>query len=58
MNIPTTIQVITVVSADAVITYQQVYVNRESDAKADFDRQTDIHKDLLLEGWSITIRRF
>ena len=30
MNIPTNIQVLTVISSDAIITYQQVYINSRS----------------------------
>ena len=45
MNIPTNIQVLTVISSDAIITYQQVYVNNEDAAKYDFEKQTEKHKD-------------
>lgn len=58
MNISTVIQVLTVISSDAIIIYQQVYVNNEYAAKADFDRQTSLHKDLMLEGWTVTLRKF
>lgn len=58
MNIPTTIHVLTVVCNDAHILYQQVYVNREEDAQADFRRQHENHKDELLDGWTISLKRF
>lgn len=50
MNIPTNIQVLTVISSDAIITYQQVYVNNEYAAKYDFEKQTEKHKDYILRG--------
>ena len=42
MNIRIGIQVITVISSEALITYQQVYVNNDYAAEADFERQTYI----------------
>lgn len=44
MNIPISIQVVTVVSSETGVNYQQVYVNNEDAAQADFDRQKVIHK--------------
>ena len=38
MNIPTSIKVLTVVAPDAVVIYQQVYVNNDDAATADRDR--------------------
>lgn len=58
MNIPTTIQVLTVISSDAIITYQQVYVNNEYAAKYDFEKQTEKHKDYILKGWTVSLRKF
>lgn len=58
MNIPISIQVVTVVSSETGVNYQQVYINNEDAAQADFDRQKVIHKDLLLEGWSVSLRRY
>ena len=54
MNIPTNIQVLTVISSDAIITYQQVYVNNEYAAKYDFEK----HKDYILRGWTVSLRKF
>ena len=45
MNIRIGIQVITVISSEALISYQQVYVNNDYAAEADFERQTNIHKE-------------
>jgi len=58
MNIRIAIQVITVISSEALITYLQVYVNNEYAAEADFERQTYIHKDLLLQGWTVSRKSF
>lgn len=58
MNVPTAIHVLTVISVDATIIYQQVYVNNEYAAQADFERQTAIHKDFILEGWTVSLRKF
>ena len=58
MNIPISVQVVTVVSSETGVNYQQVYVNNEDAAQADFDRQKVIHKNLLLEGWSVSLRRY
>jgi len=52
MNIRIAIQVITVISSEALISYQQVYVNN------DFERQTNMHKDLLLQGWTVSRKSF
>ena len=53
MNIPTIIQVLTVVSPNATVIYQQVYVNNDYAATADRDRQVRIHKDMLISGGMI-----
>lgn len=58
MNIPLSIQVVTVISNDAIITYQQVYINNDYAAEADFERQKTTHKDYLLEGWTVSLKRF
>ena len=58
MNIPTIIQVLTVVSPNATVIYQQVYVNNDYAATADRDRQADSHKDLLLNGGMICLKQF
>lgn len=47
MNIRIGIQVITVISSEALISYQQVYVNNDYAAEADFERQTNIHSPPL-----------
>ena len=47
MNIRIGIQVITVISSEALISYQQVYVNNDYAAEADFERQTNIHNPSL-----------
>ena len=39
---------ITVISSEALITYQQVYVNNDYAAEADFERQTNIHKGPII----------
>ena len=41
---------ISVAFPDAIITYQQVYVNNEYAAKYDFEKQTEKHKDYILRG--------
>ena len=58
MNIPIAIHVVTVVSADAMVIYQQVYVNNEDAARADLKRQELTHSDLLLNGGSMLLKRF
>lgn len=58
MNIPLSIQVVTVVACDAFIIYQQVYVNNDYAAKADLERQKTIHRDNLFEGYTISLKRF
>lgn len=58
MEIRIAIQVVTVISSEAVIIYQQVYVNNEYAAEADFERQTNIHKDLLLQGGTVCRKSF
>lgn len=58
MNIRIAIQVITVISSEVLISYQQVYVNNDYAAEADFERQTNIHKDLLLQGWTVSRKSF
>ena len=58
MNIPTIIQVLTVVAPDATVIYQQVYVNNDYAATADRDRQVKYHRDLLLNGGMICLKQF
>ena len=58
MNIPTSIKVLTVVAPDAVVIYQQVYVNNDNAATADRDRQANLHRDLLLNGGMICLKQF
>lgn len=58
MNIPTSIKVLTVVAPDAVVIYQQVYVNNDDAATADRDRQANLHRDLLLNGGMICLKQF
>lgn len=58
MNIPTIIQVLTVVAPDATVIYQQVYVNNDYAATADRDRQVRIHKDMLISGGMICLKQF
>ncbi len=58
MNIPTSIKVLTVVAPDAVVIYQQVYVNNDNAATADRDRQANLHRDLLLNGGMICLKLF
>lgn len=58
MNIPTIIQVLTVVAPDATVIYQQVYVNNDYAATADRDRQANLHKNLLLNGGMICLNQF
>ena len=53
MNIPTIIQVLTVVSPNATVIYQQVYVNNDYADTADRYRQVIIHKDNLIIGGMI-----
>ena len=58
MNIPTSIKVLIVVAPDAVVIYQQVYVNNDNAATADRDRQANLHRDLLLNGGMICLKLF
>ena len=58
MNIPTIIQVLTVVAPDATVIYQQVYVNNDDAATTDRDRQVKYHRDLLLNGGMICLTQF
>ena len=58
MNIPIIIHVVTVVAPDATVIYQQIYINNDSAAIADRDRQKDLHKDLLLNGGTICLKQF
>lgn len=58
MNIPTSIKVLTVVAPDAIVIYQQVYVNNDDAATADQDRQVKFHRDLLLNGGMICLKSF
>ncbi len=58
MNIPTIIQVLTVVSPNATVIYQQVYVNNYYADKADRDSQVRIHKDMLISGGMICLKQF
>ena len=58
MNIPTSIKVLTVVAPDAIVIYQQVYVNNDNAATADQDSQVKFHRDLLLNGGMICLKSF
>ena len=58
MNIPTSIKVLTVVAPDAIVIYQQVYVNNDNAATTDRDRQVKSHRDLLLNGGMICLKSF
>lgn len=59
MNILTTIQVLTVTTTKAEIAYQQVYVNAEEEANAEFARQQfSLSNDPLFKGWTVTLRKF
>lgn len=58
MNIPTSIKVLTVIAPDAIVIYQQVYVNNDDAATADRDRQVKSHGDLLLNGGMICLKSF
>ena len=58
MNILTTIHVLTVTTTKAEIAYQQVYVNAEKEANADYERKLLWLNDPLFKGWSVTLRKF
>lgn len=58
MLVPFSIHVLTVVSNDAQIFFQHVYVNNEDVARDYFDLLCAKYKDMLLQGWSISLKRF
>lgn len=58
MNIPTMIEVITVVSKDAMVVYQSVHVNDHEKAVKEYNELQERNTDLLHEGGTITKKRF
>lgn len=58
MTLPLSIYVLTVVTNDAQIFFQHVYVNNEDVARDYFDLLSAKYKDMLLQGWSISLKRF
>lgn len=58
MNIPTMIEVITVVNKDAMVIYQSVHVNDHDKAVQEYTELQERNADLLHEGGTITRKRF
>lgn len=58
MNLPTRINVVTIVDKDSLIVYQQVYVNNYDAAHFDFKRQCELHKFDITNGWSAYLKEF
>ena len=58
MNIPTTIEVITVVSKDAMVVYQSIHVNNHERAVKEYNELQERNADLLRDGGTITKRKF
>ena len=50
------IQVLTVINERSVIAYQQVFVNDEKTAKAEYTRSLSLY--LSVEGWTVTLNTF
>ena len=58
MNIPTIIEVITVVNKDAMVIYQNIHVNNHEAAVREYNELQERNEDLLKEGGTITKKRF
>lgn len=58
MNLSTKINVVTVIDADSMIVYQQVYLNNYDAAHYDFKRQCELHKFDITNGWTAYLKEF
>ena len=58
MNIPTTIEVITVINKDAMVVYQSIHVNNHDAAVKEYNELQERNADLLRDGGTITKRKF
>lgn len=58
MVIPATIEVITVVSKDAQVVYQNVHANDHEAAEREYNGLFTVWASLLRDGGTITRRRF
>lgn len=58
MNIPTRIEIITVVNKDAQVVYQSVHVNSLAAAILEYNELQERNADLLKDGGTITKRTF
>lgn len=58
MNLPTRINVVTIVDNDSLIVYQQVYVNNYDAAHFDFNRMCELHKFDISNGWTVSLKEF
>lgn len=58
MNLSTKINVVTVIDAESMIVYQQVYLNNYDAAHYDFKRQCELHKFDITNGWTAYLKEF
>ena len=58
MNLPTRINVVTVIDNESLIVYEQVYVNNYDAAHFDWKRQCELHKCDVTHGWTIYLKEF
>ena len=56
MNLSTKINVVTVIDAESMIVYQQVYLNNYDAALYDFNRQCKLHKSDITNGWTAHLK--
>ena len=58
MNLSTKINVVTVIDAESMIVYQQVYLTNYDAAHYDFKRHCELHKFDITNGWTAYLKEF